>query len=123
MNVLKLSPVILSALLLAAHFFRIGNDAIVILCICLPFLLIVKNKWTVRILQLFLLGGSIEWFRTLYMSVELRMQLNESWLRLAIILGLVAVFTALSALVFRFKTIRKMYGLNTNPENTEIPEK
>lgn len=123
MNILKLSPVLLSAFLLAAHFFRIGNDAIVWICICFPLLLFVKRKWTVHLIRLFLLTGSIEWFRTLYFSVDNRIQQNESWLRLAIILGAVAIFTALSALVFRFKTIRKIYGFNTYPESVDISNK
>lgn len=120
MNALKLSPVLLSALLLAAHFFRIEEHVIVVICVCFPFLLLFRKKWAARIIQLILCIGSLEWFRTIYIDIELRMQENESWLRLAIILGMVAVFTALSSLVFRFKTIRKIYGFNTKFESSDI---
>jgi hypothetical protein len=63
-----------------------------------------------RLLQVLLLLGALEWLRTLYMFAQMRIAFEQPWTRLAIILGAVALFTALSGLVFRTKTLRKRYA-------------
>ena len=119
MNVLKLSPIILSALMLAAHFFRIEKDAIVVMCICFPFLLVFRSKWAARSVQIILCLGSLEWLHIIYKDVALRMSQGEPWHRLAVVLGMLAAFTAASALVFRFKSLRKLYGFDGSSENLD----
>ena len=111
MNALKLSPVYISALLMAAHFFRLGVDSIVIICICFPFLLLLKTKWAARIIQIVLFIGAMEWVRALYSLASLRMSAGEPWVRLVLILGGVALFTGLSALVFMIPSIKERYKL------------
>ena len=119
MNVLKLSPIIVSALMLAAHFFRIEKDAIVVMCICFPFLLVFKTKWAARSVQIILFLGGLEWLHIMYKDVVERMNQGEPWHRLAVVLCTVAAFTAASALVFRFKSLRKLYGFDGNREELD----
>jgi len=109
MNVLKLLPVIFSFLLLAAHFYRAGEVVLAAISLALPFLLFLREIWPMRLIQAALLLGSLEWIRTLYVFAQQRIEFGQPWTRLAIILGSVALFTALSALVFKSQSLRRRY--------------
>ena len=111
MNVLRLLPVILSCLLLAAHFYRAGLAPLTALFIALPLLLFLRRAWVPRLFQLLLVLGALEWLRATYGFVAMRIAFGDSWLRLAIILGAVALFTGLSGLVFRAGKLRAFYGV------------
>jgi hypothetical protein len=109
MNLIRLLPVLISLLLMAAHFYRAG---IMILVICIPasaLLLLVRAQWAVRVVQGILVLGGIEWIRTLVTLVMQRQDMGMPWIRLAVILGVVALVTASSALVFRLKSLRERY--------------
>lgn len=98
---LRLLPVLLSALLIAAHFLRLGAPGTVLLCLAFPALLLLPQTWAPRLVQGILLLASLEWIRTLIANLGQRQALGEPWLRMAIILGAVAAFTAASALAVR----------------------
>ena len=110
MNVLKLLPVILSFLLLAAHFYRAGVVPLSALCIALPLLLLLRQAWVPRLFQFLVVLGALEWLRALYGFVAMRIAFGEPWTRLALILGAVALFTGLSGLVFRNRSLRGRYS-------------
>jgi len=97
MNFVRLLPVLLSFLLLGAHFFR------------------VRRVWVVRVIQVLLLAGGLEWLRSTIVLVSARRSAGESWTRLALILGAVVAFTVGSTLVFRSRGLRKRYGLGNDP--------
>lgn len=109
MNLLRLLPVILSFLLLAAHFYRAGLTPVAGLCLALPLLLFVKRGWVPPLFQGLLVLGALEWLHTLYVFAAMRIAFDQPWTRLAIILGLVALFTGLSGLVFRSRGLRARY--------------
>ena len=111
MNGLRLFPVIFSFLLLAAHFYRSGQVILAGLCIALLALLFLKESWVARFFQIALLAAAAEWLRTLYVFAQMRIEYDQPWSRLALILGMVALLTALSALVFRAKSLRERYRL------------
>ena len=94
-------PVLLSALLIAAHFLRAGDWALVLLALLAPALLWVRRPWAPRAVQVLLLLASLEWVRTLVDNVGQRQAAGTPWLRMALILGTVALATALSALAVR----------------------
>ena len=96
-------------MLLAAHFFRSGMYLLSAICLIFPLLLLIKFKIAVRIIQLLLILGALEWFRTLYNLAAEKITAGLPWTRLALILGGVAIFTALSTLVFKFKSIKTRY--------------
>jgi len=110
MNALRLSPVVISLLLLAAHFFRGAHYLLVALMLLLLLLLLVKRSWVPPLMQGVLVIGAIEWLRTLVALAQMRMEFGAPWTRMAAILGAVAVFTALSALVFWLKAIQRRYA-------------
>jgi hypothetical protein len=104
-------PVFLSMHLLAAHFFRAGNQVFVYITLASPFLLILRRPWVVRIIRLELLLGGIEWIRTLSEIAMMRQSAAMPWTRLAFILSVVALMTFCSTLVFRAGSLRKRYNL------------
>lgn len=116
MNFLRLMPVILSLLVLGAHFLRDGQALVVGACIGLILLLVWRNRWVPRVIQAVLLLGAIEWLWTLYVFATIRAAHGQPWTRLAVILCIVALFTAASALVFRNRQLRKYY----NPAPDEL---
>lgn len=107
----RLAPVALSSLLLAAHFHRAGAPGFAMLAVASLALLLVRKPWVARILQAALLLGAVEWLRTLATFAAIRMSLGQPYLRMALILGAVALFTALAALSFESRALRERYGL------------
>ncbi|MGD8358689.1 MAG: hypothetical protein PVJ33_16845 [Lysobacterales bacterium] len=112
MNPIRLLPVILSFLLLAAHFYRAGQVALSVLCVLLPFLLFLRRSWIPMLFQTLLVLGALEWLRALYGFVQMRLAFGEPWTRLAVILVAVALFTAVSGLVFRSSGLRRAYRMD-----------
>lgn len=98
MRHLLLIPIVLSALTLGAHFLRAGHPLLALAAVALPLLLVPRSAATLRLMQGLLLLGALEWLRTLAGILELRRALGQPWQRMAVILGAVALVTALSAL-------------------------
>lgn len=110
MNMLRLLPVFVSFILLAAHFLRAGQMVLSIVLLSALWLLLLRKTWVPRVIQVILLLGTIEWLRTLYSVAQVRIEFDNPWMRMAVILGVVALFTALSCLVFRSKSLRKRFS-------------
>jgi uncharacterized membrane protein YuzA (DUF378 family) len=70
----------------------------------------VSSAWIPRLFQVLLVLGALEWLRALYGFAAMRIAFGEPWTRLAMILGGVALFTALSGLVFRNQKLRGRYA-------------
>jgi len=115
---LTLLPAILSVLLLAAHFLRAGQPALMIVCLALPLLFLVRRPWVPVVVQLALLAGALEWIRTLMLFAAERRALEQPATRLALILGGVAVFTVIAGLLMRAPAVRRRYA----PPVTRSPE-
>ena len=112
MNFLQLLPVILSALALGAHFYRAGSTPLALFSLLLPLLLFYKRNWVARITQIALILGALEWLKTLMTLVAERNFMGLPWVRTAVIIGSIALFTGGSALLFsRNSTLRERYGL------------
>ena len=114
MNAAKLIPVILSFLLLGAHFYRAGLVPLTYLSVAVLLLLFVRKSWVPRLFQLLLLAGALEWLRSLYFFAAMRIAWDQPWTRLAIILGAVALLTALSGLAFNNRKLRSFYQPEKN---------
>ncbi len=109
-NFFKILPIVVCFILMAAHFGRANLFVLQIVSLLIPFLLFWKNKISARIIQIFLLLSGIEWIRITIYYVQIRVENDEPWLRLAIILGAVAILTMSTALVFRSKSMKERYG-------------
>lgn len=109
MNALRLVPVLLSAVLVAAHFLRAGDLLMVGLCLGSPLVLLIKRPWVPRVMQAGLLLAAIVWFFTAVEIVERRIAVGASWTAAVIILGSVAAWTLGSASVFETRGLRERY--------------
>ena len=105
----RISLVVLSSLLLAAHFFREGNMLLVAGFLLLPLLLFVRRRWILSLLQVLLYLGAIVWLQTALSFITERRATGDDWLRLALILFAVATVTAVAGILLNNEVIRKRY--------------
>ena len=106
MLVLQLLPAALSLLVLAAHFMRQGQPALVFVSVATIGLLAVPRLWAARLLQVILLVGALEWVRTMIVLARMRAGHGAPVTRMVVILSAVALFTSASALVFHTRRAR-----------------
>lgn len=111
-KVLLYLPVVLSLVILGAHFMRYGNSIGVIGSLLLIALLIVRRPWVARLIQAALILGALEWIHTLYELVQVRAAHGQPFTRMIVILGIVAAVTFCSALLFQSPVLRKIYRLD-----------
>lgn len=109
MIALPLAPVVLSALMLAAHFLRSGEWGLVAVSLAGPILLTVRRRWVVRALQAGLVVGAALWIRITFDLIGLRQSIGAAWGRMALILGMVAAVTAGAALILESPSLRRRY--------------
>src|SRR5512133_3735116 len=102
---------ITAALLLAAHFLRLGNLVLVALCLCAPLLLLYRRRWVLIVSQLLAYGAAASWIVSAARLVEARLQSGQPWKLAAIILGAVALVTLLAGLLLNSRTVRERYPL------------
>jgi hypothetical protein len=101
----------LALVLLAAHFFHAGLAPFAAIAVLLAGLLFVRRPWAARIVQGVLVAGTVEWLLTAYALAQVRMQHGQPYVRLLVILGGVALFTAVAAAVFQRAALRARFGL------------
>lgn len=95
---------------MAAHFSRTQNDWLALGCLLIPLLLLIKKRWILKIYQAYLVVGGIVWISRTAELVHMRQSEGEPWLRLAIILSVVALYTLLSAFILQNKKIQTRYS-------------
>ncbi|MFQ5525473.1 MAG: hypothetical protein ACE5GX_04360, partial [Thermoanaerobaculia bacterium] len=100
MKALLLTPIVLSLLVLAAHFLRGGNLLFVMVLLTLVALLPLRKRWVGRLVQATLLLGALEWARTTTQLAMARADQGEPFLRMVLILGVVTAVTLASGLLF-----------------------
>ena len=105
-------PVVLSLVVLAAHFMRYGNTPAMAGSLALVALLFIRKAWVARLIQVVLVLGALEWVRTLLGLVQVRAAMDVPAGRMVIILGTVAAITACSALVFQSSTLKQVYSMD-----------
>jgi len=111
MKILLYTPIVLSLLVLGAHFLRYGSEVGVAASLVLIGLLFLRRPWVARLMQVALVLGALEWIHTLYELMQMRSAQGMPVTRMAIILGAVASVAAGSALLFQTKTMKRVYGL------------
>ena len=99
-------------MILGAHFLRAGSVVMVAVVVVLLSMLCVRRRWAARTVQVALVLGMVEWGRTLMTLASARAENGEPLLRMALILGSVALVTGLSTLVFRAARVRSWYHDN-----------
>jgi hypothetical protein len=106
---LRIFPVILSALLLAAHFLRSFSLLAMLLCLAAPLLLLIKRSWILRVMQILCAVSTLIWIIALYEIVQQRIYEGRSWTASAIILGVVVAFALLSGWLLNAPEVKNNY--------------
>jgi hypothetical protein len=102
-------PVVLSILVLAAHFMRDDNSVGVFAALLLIALLFIRRPWVSKLMQVALLLGTFEWLRTMYELAQIRALHGQPYGRMLVILGVVAALTFCSAILFRTSALKNIY--------------
>lgn len=79
--------ILLTSLLLAAHFSRANEPGWLWGIALFPLLLLKKEKWLWQTMSLLLLTGAFVWLWTIYEIAMIRIESAMPWLRMSIILG------------------------------------
>jgi hypothetical protein len=106
---LRYIPIILAAVVMAAHFLRSYNILPMLLSLLAPFLLLIKKRWSLVTLQLLTIPAAFIWLLTLYGIIQQRIFEGRSWTASAIILGVVTVFTLWAAWLLNSPKIKEQY--------------
>ncbi|MDP1830451.1 MAG: hypothetical protein Q8K67_00185 [Geothrix sp.] len=105
MFILRRLPAFIALLMLGALSLRLGLPFLISVpaTLMLLVLLFIPKALVQTILAAVLWCGSLAWVGMAWMRVNERMTFGQPWLRLAVILGAVALFTAWSAWLVRGK--------------------
>jgi polyferredoxin len=106
-----LIPVVISILVLGAHFLRADNWGMAIGCVAAIALLFSRRRWVAVIFQVLLLAGVLVWVQTAVDLVRVRQLLGAPYLRLVLILGVVAAVCGASSLLFLTRRLRQRYSV------------
>ncbi|NIP80308.1 MAG: hypothetical protein GWM90_14220 [Gemmatimonadetes bacterium] len=115
MTALSLLPALLATLVLAAHFLRAGNFAVVVVLVAVVPLLGLRRRWVPRLFQVILGLGALEWVRTLFELRRARLALGLPHARMTLILAGVGLLTALAAGMFELPRVRGWYRRRSEP--------
>lgn len=110
-TVLAYIPIVLSLLLLCAHFFRSGD--MLLLAVVAAFIpaLAIRKAWLARMVQFVLVFGTLEWLRTGVILTTERVHAGVPYQRMLWILGAVVALTMIAALLFQTRTLGTLYDL------------
>jgi len=100
---------VLACLFLGAHFLRIGNLLFVLLSLSMPFLLLIRKRWSLILIQCFTYTGAGIWTYIAINLVKKRMARGLPYGRLLIILGAVILLTLLAGLLLNTASVRDKY--------------
>jgi polyferredoxin len=98
MNLVRAIPAMLAALVLGAHFLRSGEGGATAACVLAPLVLLSRRAWARPALVALLVGAAGLWVAIAHDLVGERRAAGEPWLRMAAILGGVALITLASCL-------------------------
>ena len=100
---------VLACLFLGAHFLRIGNLLFVLLSLSMPFLLLIRKRWSLIVLQCFTYTGAGIWTYTAIILIKKRMANGLTYGRLLVILGAVILLTLSAGLLLNTASVRGKY--------------
>ena len=98
-----------AAVLIAAHFLRLGNMIGVALCLGAPLLFFVRQRWSLLLLQGLAYAAAAVWLMTAWQIAMQRWSFDQPWLRAALILTVVAAVSAVAGSLLRCKTMQVHY--------------
>ncbi len=112
-----LLPAIVFIEVMAAHFSRHNVSSLTFFTLFFPLLFFLKKEWVKKVSVFFLVMGFFEWIRTTYVLTMIRLENHLPFLRMIIILVVVALLTLLSGLVFKTRTLSERFSESKNTSN------
>ena len=107
--VARISLYVVAALLIAAHFLRVGEFVGVTLCLAAPLLFFVRRRWSLLLLQGLAYAAAGLWLWTAWQIAIERMAFGQPWLRAATILAAVAAISAFAGILLRSQSLQPRY--------------
>ncbi len=107
--VIRVILVAFSFLMLAAHFSRGDNTYLMVLSLMIPFLLFIKKRSVLVLVQVLCYLGSIAWLYSMYEYIQQRIADDIAWGKLAVIISVIALFTAFTGFLLNSDVIKKRY--------------
>jgi hypothetical protein len=105
----RIIPLVIAALLMAAHFLRAGDWGLVVVSLLVPLLLLRRRRSALSLVQALACFGAGVWGYTTLRLVEARIAAGMPWERMALILIGVALFTLWAALLLGSEKVRQEY--------------
>ena len=105
----RISLYVAAALVIAAHFLRVGNMIGVALCLATPLLFLVRQRWSLLLLQGLAYVAAAIWLVTAWQIAAMRASFGQPWLRAALILVVVAAISALAGGLLRGRSLQMRY--------------
>jgi hypothetical protein len=105
----RISLYIVAALLIAAHFLRVGNMVGVALCLATPLLFLLRRRWSLLVLQGLAYVAAAIWLATAWQIVDMRLAYGQPWLRAMLILVAVAAFSMLAGFLLHNNAMQVRY--------------
>ena len=99
----------IAALLMAAHFLRLGSYFWVVFCLASPLLFFYRKRRSLLVLQCAAYAAAANWVWIVWQLAVLRQQLGRPWLAAAVILGGVALVTLAAGLLLNSRCMRERY--------------
>jgi hypothetical protein len=109
MAFLLLLPAVLSVLVFCAHLLRAGALLFIPLVLLALPLLLVRQGWVARLFQFLLLFIAFQWVLRAVFLANARLEAGEPWVRMAVILGCVALFAVGAAALFETPRLHRRY--------------
>ncbi len=107
--VARISLYVVAALLIAAHFLRVGDFGGVVLCLAAPLLFFVRRRWSLLLLQSLAYAAAGLWLWTAWQIAMERVAFDQPWLRAAAILAAVAAMSAFAGTLLRSGGVQLRY--------------
>jgi len=98
-----------AALLIAAHFLRLGDIVGTVACLTAPALFLVRQRWSLLLLEGLAYVAAVIWLATAWQVVALRWSLGRPWHLAAVILVGVAAVSVLAGSLLHSRTFRLHY--------------
>jgi hypothetical protein len=100
---------IVASLLITAHFLRAGSVIGVALYLATPLLFLVRERWSLLLLQALVYAAAIIWLGTAWQLVSMRQSLGQPWFLAATILVTVAAISGLAGGLLSCDTVKERY--------------
>jgi len=107
--ILRLIPLLIASLLLAAHFLRGGGFGLMLVSVLAPLLLLIRKRWSLILVQFSAYGAALVWVYTAIHLVQERMISGRPWTGAVIILGSVALFSFFAGLLLNSPAVKEKY--------------